>query len=162
MNIRNKTLIALLTAGGLALALPLSGQARPMGGMEGCESPRAFMGDRDGLPRMMKRLDLTDAQKDQISQLRQRDAAMMAEKFKTLRETRSALRDMRLKDEYDAVRIKMLTEQGALAMAEMAQMRARQHHEIWQILTPEQRQRAEAKRERMRKHWHAQHGAGGD
>lgn len=157
MKVRNKILVALIAAGGIAMAVPLATQARPMGGMDGCEHPHAMQGERDGVPRMLKRLDLSDAQKEQIGKLRQQDATALAEKFKVMRDSRAQLRDMRMKGEYDAAKVKTLTEQGAQAMAEMGQLRARQMHEMAQILTPEQRQQVEAKRERMLKRWQERH-----
>ncbi len=153
MNVRTKILAVLLAAGGIAMAVPLATQAHPMGGQGGCERSHAMKGERDGLPRMLKRLDLSAEQKDKISALRKQDAGILAEKFKTLRDNRAQLGDMRMKGEYDEAKIKMLTEQGAQTMAEIAQLRARQMHEIQQLLTPEQRQQVEAKRERMQKHW---------
>lgn len=137
MKTRNTILAVLLAAGGIAMAVPFATQARPMGGMEGCEHPHAMKGERDGIPRMLKRLDLSDAQKEQIGKLRQQDATALAEKFKIMRDSRAQLRDMRMKGEYDEAKIKALTEQGAQAMAEMGQLRARQMHEMAQILTPE-------------------------
>lgn len=158
MKVRNTIITVLLAAGGIAMAVPLATQARPLGDMEGCEHPRAMQAERDGMPRLFKRLDLSDAQKAQLEQLRQRDAAVLAEKFKTMRDSRAQLRDMRIKGEYDAAKIKALTERGAMAMAEMGQLRARQMHEMAQILTPEQRQQVEAKREKMLKRWQERHG----
>jgi len=153
MKYRNHILTAFLAASSIALVLPLATQARSMGGMEGCEMPHAMKGDRDGLPPMMKRLNLTDEQKDKISQLRKQDAGVMAEKFKAMRDSRTQLREMQAKGEYDAAKVKVLTEQGAQTMAEMGQIRARQHHEMMQILTPDQRKQVAEKRERMMKHW---------
>lgn len=153
MKVRNKILAALLAASSIALVVPLATQAHPMGGHGGCERSHAMKGESDGLPRMLKRLDLSAEQKEKISALRKQNAGIMAEKFKAVRDNRAQLGDMRMKGEYDEAKIKALTEQGALAMAEIAQLRARQMHEIEQLLTPEQRQQVQAKRERMQKHW---------
>lgn len=157
MKVRNKILVALIAAGGIAMAVPLVTQANPMGGMEGCEHPRAMKGERDGLPRMLKQLNLSAEQQDKISQLRQRDAEPIAAKFEAMRDSRAQLRGMLMKGEYDEAKIKTLTERGAQAMAEMGQLRARQMHEVAQILTPEQRKQAEAKRGQMMKHWQQRH-----
>ncbi len=157
MKVRNTILTVLLAAGGIAMAVPLVTQANPMDGMGGCDKPHAMKGERDGLPRMLKRLDLSAEQQDRISALRKQDAGIMAEKFKIMRDSRAQLGDMRMKGEYDEARIKALTEQGAQAMAEMGQLRARQMHEMARILTPEQRKQVEAKRERMMKRWQERH-----
>ncbi|MDD5391125.1 MAG: Spy/CpxP family protein refolding chaperone [Gallionellaceae bacterium] len=157
MKFRNYILTAFLAASSIALAIPLTTQARSMGGMEGCERPHGMRGERDGLPPMMKRLNLTDEQKDKISQLRKQDAGLMAEKFKIMRDSRIQLHELQSKDEYDEAKVKVLTEQGAQTMAEMGQIRARQHHEIMQILTPDQRKQFAEKRERMMKHWDKRH-----
>lgn len=157
MKFRNHILTAFLAASSIALVLPLTTQARSMGGMEGCEGPHAMQGERDGLPPMMKRLNLTDEQKDKISQLRKQDAGLMAEKFKAMRDSRAQLHDLQSKGEYDAAKVKVLTEQGAQTMAEMGQIRARQLHAMLQILTPDQRKQFAEKRERMMKHWDKRH-----
>lgn len=156
MKTRNHTLTAFLAASSIALAVPLFAQARPMmDGMDGCNAPQAmqgkrgFSGDRDGLPPMMKRLKLTPEQESKITQLRKQDADLMGEKFKTMRDSRAQLHEMQLKGEYDEAQVKSFTEKGAQAMAEMGQIRARQHHEMMQILTPEQRKQFESQRERM-------------
>jgi len=151
MKFRNHILTAFLAASSIALAVPLATQARSMDGMEGCERPHAMWGERDGLPPMLKRLNLTDEQKAKVSQLRKQDADLMAEKLKAMCDSRTQLHDMQSKGEYDEAKVKALTEQGARAMAEMGQARARQHHELMQILTPDQRKQFEAKRGQMMK-----------
>ncbi|MDO9225825.1 MAG: Spy/CpxP family protein refolding chaperone [Pseudomonadota bacterium] len=157
MKFRNHILTAFLAASSIALVVPLTTQARSMGDMGGCDRLHAMQGERDGLPPMMKRLNLTDEQKDKISQLRKQDAGLMAEKFKAMRDARSQLHEMQSKGEYDEAKVKVLTEQGAQTMAEMGQMRARQHHEVMQILTPDQRKQVAEKRERMMKHRDKRH-----
>lgn len=158
MKTRTHALTAFLAASSIALAAPLFVQARPMmGGMDDCNAPQAMQGkrgsfgDRDGLPPMMKRLKLTSEQEAKITQMRKQDADLMGEKFKAMRDSRAQLHDMQLKGEYDEDQVKALTEKGAQAMAEMGQIRARQHHEMMQVLTPEQRKQFEAQRERMMK-----------
>ena len=66
-----------------------------------------------------------------------------------MRDNRSQMQAMMKAGDYDEAKVKTLTEQGAQAMAEMMQLRARQHHQMMAILTPEQRTQFEAQREEM-------------
>lgn len=155
MKTLNRTLAVFLAASSIALAVPLAAQASPMmgGEMEGCRGSQSMKGQRDGMPRMMKGLNLTAEQEARITELRKQDADLMAEKFKAMRDSRTQLHEMQKKGEYDEAKVKALTEQAALAMAEMGQLRARQHHQMMDILTPEQRQAFEAQREKMMQRW---------
>ena len=139
-----KTLItAILVAGSLAVALPLAAHARPFGsehhGMHG--GPGMFGGER-----LLRGLDLTEAQRDKIFQLMHAQAPAMRDKGKEIHKARAELRKLAFSAEYDEARVKALSEAAAAAMAEMAQMRARLGHEIYQILTPEQRKTLEERR----------------
>ena len=157
MKKRNQIIASLLVAGSLAAAVPLFAQANAMaGGKEDCRGGHSMHGKHqqgDGLSKMMKNLNLTPEQQAQATALHKQNAEAMSEKFKTMRETRMQLREMQSKGEFDEARVKALTEKGAQAMAEMGQLRARQHQQMMQILTPEQRKQMEAQRDQMKQRW---------
>jgi len=146
MNKRTKIMTAFLAASSIALAIPFAAQARPGGGDVfdgGCRAQGEMMkhgGMRGGHGGgMMRQLDLTDAQQDKMFELRYAMAPKMREEMKTARAASESLRDMMQKGEYDEGKVKELTEQRALAMSRMAQLRARNQYEVFQLLTPEQR-----------------------
>lgn len=163
MNTFKRTLAVFLATSSIALAVPLAANAGPMmgGGMEGgCGKGWSEMrgGQRDGVPPMMKKLKLTPEQQTTISELRKQDAALIGEKYQSMRDSRAQLHEMAKKGEYDEAKVKALTEQGGQAMAEMAQLRARQHHQIMEVLTPEQREKLAAQRDAMMKRWEKKRG----
>ncbi|MFZ5462896.1 MAG: Spy/CpxP family protein refolding chaperone [Pseudomonadota bacterium] len=142
-----KTLItAILVAGSLGLALPLAAHARPFGGehrgMHG--GPGLFGGER--MPRLLRGLGLTEAQRDKIFELMHAQAPAMRDKDKEIHKARAELHKLAFSAEYDEARVKALSEAAAAAMAEMAQMRARIEHQIYQLLTPEQRKTVEERK----------------
>jgi Spy/CpxP family protein refolding chaperone len=137
-----KTLItSILVAGSLAVALPPAAHARPAGsehhGIHG--GPGMFGGER--MPRLLRDLGLTEAQRDKIFQLMHAQAPAMRDKAKEMYKARAELRKLAFSAEYDEAKVKALADAAAAAQAEMAQMRARLEHQIYQSLTAEQRKR---------------------
>lgn len=152
MNTRKKILSAFLVASSLALAVPLVAQAGP--GMGGCGGPMTMHkgggmgGDGGGgMMRMLRGLDLSDAQRDQIFELKHAQMPAMREQMKVVRGLRDQLRDAALAQTYDAAKVKALTEQQAEAMAGMMQMRLAHQHAVYQLLTPEQREALKQRRD---------------
>lgn len=146
MNKRTKIITAFLAASSIALAVPFAAQARPGGGDffgGGCSAHGDMMrhgGMRGGQGGgMMRQLDLTEAQQDKMFELRYAMAPKMREEMKTARAASASLRDMIQNGEYDEAKVKALTDQRAQAMSRMAQLRARNQYEVFQLLTPEQR-----------------------
>jgi Spy/CpxP family protein refolding chaperone len=143
MNKRTKIVSAFLAASAIALAVPFAAQARPGGGFDGggCEAHEGKMmrGAKGGGHRMLRQLDLTEAQRDKLFEMRHAMAPKMHAEMKTVRSTSQALRDMMQQGEYDEAQVKRLTEERAGAMSRMAQLRARGQFEMFQLLTPEQR-----------------------
>ncbi|MCB1959547.1 MAG: Spy/CpxP family protein refolding chaperone [Rhodocyclaceae bacterium] len=171
MKINTPTLKAFLVASSIALAVPLVAQARPDMDERFGEGPRCEEGMRkhEGMGRhhggpgmgMLRGLDLSDAQRDRIFELKHALAPKLRDEMKAVHASRQSLREMMDKGEYDAAKVKQLTEEGAAAKARMAQLTLQNQHEVYQLLTPEQRtkmselreqraERREAKREARR------------
>jgi len=151
-----------------ALALPLTAFAQPGDGSRGdgfCDRPHqhkhAHMhghhhgkglhahghhGKRDGMRHVLRGLDLSDAQREQIRQIGDQYRPQMREQAKAMREHRQALRELATADVVDEARLQQLSAQSAQARAEMMAQRVRMQHAILAVLTPEQR---EAVREKM-------------
>jgi Spy/CpxP family protein refolding chaperone len=85
---------------------------------------------------MMKKLKLTPEQEAKITELRKQDSELISAKYQSMRDSRAQLHEMQKNGDYDEAKVKALTEQGAQAMAEMAQLRARQHHQMMEVLSP--------------------------
>ena len=154
---KNLALRSFLVASTIALAIPFAAQARPMGGhghaqcdggAMSMQAERGMFGG-DKMPRMLRGLNLTEAQQDQIFKMMHEQQPTMREKAKEMRAARKEMRDMMMSDNYDEAKVKTLTERSAQAMAEMAQMRARGASEVYKLLTPEQRKTLEERKTRM-------------
>jgi len=152
MNTRKKILSAFLVASSLALAVPLTAQAER--GMGGCGGPVAMHKGADmdgpgrgGMMRMLRGLDLSEAQRDQLFELKHAQMPKMREQMKVVRGLRDQLRNAAMAETYDAAKVKALTEQQAGAMAAMMQMRLAHEHAVYQLLTLEQRETLNKRRD---------------
>ena len=92
-------------------------------------------------PRMLRGLDLSEAQRDRLFEVRHAEAPAMREQGKIVREAHRELRALSMSDAYDDAKAREIIERGAKAMAEMARLRARSGNELWKLLTPEQREK---------------------
>ena len=147
MKLRNKLLLPLA----LVATLPFAAQA--MDGGPRCEGHGAHhFGMRGGMdhfeggmpmPPFVRELKLTEAQRDQIFKLMHEQAPALREKAKEARKAHADLRALSFSGNYDEARVKALAETEAQAMAAIAQMRAAGANRIYQLLTPEQRKKAD-------------------
>ena len=130
-------LAALLAAGSLALAVPTvqahSGGARP-----------------DGV-RMLRGLDLTQEQRDQVFKIFHEQAPAMRERVQAAREAQRALRQAALSPGFDGARARQLADALGKAHAELALMRVEGMSKVVALLTPEQRAKLEQARERRQR-----------
>ncbi len=177
MTTNRSLMTRLLLTGAVALTIPLAAQARPPGGgcgdhemrmgpgmhdmqCEHCDHDRRGGWDRDDgdqLPPMLRRLDLSDAQRDQVRELMRSQSETMRTRAEAHRKTHDELRQLPMSEDYSEAKVKALAEASGKAAAEMAELRARTARQLHQILTPEQRQqlakqseqRMEGREERM-------------
>lgn len=109
-----------------------------------------------GMPRMFERLDLTQEQRDKINQIVDEGKQVRQEKMKALWESRKALRDQAMAEHYDAQRVRELADQQAKLHAELTVMRTETFHNIYSVLTPDQKQKLiqmkEQRKGQYRKH----------
>lgn len=149
MNLRKKILIPLALV--TATALPFAAQAMDGGPhCDGHGGPR--FGMRGGMdhfeggmhmPPFVRELKLTEAQRDQIFKIMHEQAPAMREKAKEARKARTDLRALTFSGNYDEAKVKALAETEAQAMAALTQLRAAGANQIYQLLTPEQRKKAD-------------------
>jgi len=155
------SIAAFTVAGGLALSVPflVSAQGAPDGaspsparmlkqpahwqhGFEG-RAVGEHMAGRHGAGHrhadgFLRGLDLSEQQRDRIFEIRHAAAPKMREQAKVLRETRGEFAKLALSASYDEAQVKTLADRNAQAISEMAQLRARNLNEIYEVLTPEQ------------------------
>lgn len=150
MNLRKKILIPLALLTATAAALPFAAQA--MDGGPHCDGHGTRFGMRGGMdhfeggmrmPPFIRELKLTEAQRDQIFKIMHEQAPAMREKAKEAHKARTDLRALTFSGNYDEAKVKALADTEAQAMAAMTQMRAAGANQIYQLLTPEQRKKAD-------------------
>jgi periplasmic protein CpxP/Spy len=141
---QTRILRSLVVALGLALAAPLAVQAH--GGFDGHGGPhRGFHhkhGSGDHRGESFRKLNLSEAQRDKIFELRHAAEPAMRAKAKELRTVRGDLSGIATADRFDESRATALVNQSARAEAELTLMRLRLKNQIHNVLTPEQRQLA--------------------
>ena len=145
MKRRNRILGTLL-AGSLA-AFTLSGfaTASPARGFgHGCDRAggmhaNTMMQGGAGLHRLLARLDLTEAQRDQVFSIVYKQIPAMRAKKIALRKGRQALHKAALDENYDARHIRTLADAQAKTQSQQMVMRAELFHQVAAVLTPAQR-----------------------
>jgi Spy/CpxP family protein refolding chaperone len=144
----NPYLAALLMAGSLALALPAA-QAQPMGRSDGAHAHQ-MRGDHGGPQgmRSLRRLDLTEAQREQVKKIFQEQAPAMRERMESARNAQQELRKAAISPNFDSGRARDLADTAAKAHADVALMRAETMSKVVALLTPEQRAKLEEASER--------------
>lgn len=106
-------------------------------------------GGATGFSRMLQGLGLDEAQRDRIFGIQHAAAPALREKGKAVRAAHQALASVAMAADYDATRAKAAAEQLARATADLAELRARTHNEVFRVLTPEQQKQLQERRARM-------------
>ncbi len=157
MSVKNsKKRIALWTAGAVLVAGLVSVGAQSGGGdQEGRRAGRPHHGRRMGpglgLMHGLRTLDLTDAQREQIRGIMQNHREEIRGVATEVRTARRALHGASAAESVDQGRIEEASRNLAAAIAKGATLRAQIRNEVFQVLTPEQQQKAKELRERLDK-----------
>ncbi len=142
-----------LTLGGLGVAVA--------GGKMGHDGPM----DGRMLDRLAHKLDLTDAQMDQVDEMMAGEFKDMRQQMRTMKDLRQDLRKLDPNAADYQQQVDTLAAQIAANTEQMVKMRAEQKQAFNEILTPEQRtELAELKdswRERMHNRFGGEHGGKG-
>jgi protein CpxP len=102
-----------------------------------------------GFGRMAEKLNLTDEQKAQIKQITEAEKTKVEPIFTALKDNRQKLADLS-GETFDEAKVQALaTEQGNLS-AQLIVEKERTKSQIFQILTPEQREQAKQLKEEMK------------
>jgi periplasmic protein CpxP/Spy len=99
-------------------------------------------------PPFLAGLHLTDEQQDKVFSILYAAAPAMRDQEKALRKAHEALGKLNDSGEYDENRVKGLAESAAKAESQLTVLRVRADHEIYSLLTPEQRKQISDRHER--------------
>jgi len=134
-----------LVAAALALGIPMVVVAGPklLHDVAGeCGGPeRHGMHGGEMPPPYLRNLDLFESQRDKVFAILHDQAPAMRERIKSLSRAEADLRRLTAGPDYDEGKAKALADQLGRAMSEVALLRARTDHLIFDVLTPEQRKR---------------------
>lgn len=142
----------------LAAASVAPAQAEPGGEPGGCRTSSGghqrhgptgfghFGGDESGP--LLRGLDLSEAQRDQIFKLRHAREPSQREQMKQLRASRDALQTLARSENFDAGQARTLADSHAKAVADLALAHAAFEAKLRALLTPEQRKTIDERRAR--------------
>lgn len=145
---RHRSLVsaALVAASLLAVSPVMAGDG------EHCDRHHAdktgHHGGKHGFHEKFKELNLTDAQQAQVKAIMEKQKPQREAKWKELRESHQALHEATRGDQYDAAKVRELANKQAQLKADMTVMRIESMRQVYALLTPEQKQKWDAKRER--------------
>jgi len=123
---------AFLLASSLAFGIPTFVEADPLErAPDGTHEMRAM--------RWLRRLDLSEAQRDLIFGIFYEQANATREQMKLVHRAHEALRQAALAPEFDAAEARYLAEAAARALSDLALMRAETLSRVAAVLTPAQR-----------------------
>lgn len=99
---------------------------------------------RHALHHKLRALDLTSAQKDQVKAIMAQQKPLRDAKMKELHDSFRDLRQASAGDQYDSGRIQEIANRQARVQADLIVMRSETMHQIYSLLTPEQKKRWDA------------------
>ncbi|MDX1376326.1 MAG: Spy/CpxP family protein refolding chaperone, partial [Burkholderiales bacterium] len=140
MNVLSPMLGACLLAGSLALGMPATVSADDLrrvsasGDWGGGAQHRGHR--HDSMKHMLRGLDLSDAQRDQIFEIRHAQVPAMRAQMKSVRAARKDLRELALAPQYDAAKAQASADALAKATSQLALMRIDTMRKVLAVLTP--------------------------
>ena len=130
---------ALTALGATAYAAPGTGPQCTGFGAAGPAAHHVMRGKNLGAaPPHFRQLGLTEAQRNQIFDIKYQSMPTMRQHYQELRATRIALRDASSAANYDAAKVRTLADKLGKLQADMAALRAADQHKIYAVLTPQQ------------------------
>ena len=155
MKTRNVVVGSVVAASALGFLATGVVSARPYGGCEADFGGRHAKLEHHSthaerpMRHLMRRLDLTEEQRDQIFEIKYAQRPVMREKMKELRKGRQALQEAAMAETYDSEAVRELANRQAQIQAELIVMRNATFNNVYALLTPEQRKEiAEMKQKR--------------
>lgn len=152
MNVSRLNIQKIIAITAMALAIPMSAQAGHHGGDE--KKPHSEMrhhphSDQYGGMRMLQKLDLTETQQTKIDQIMKQQKETMKAAMADRRAQREDMKALVEQDTFDAAKAERLIaqQQDRERASKLGMLRTQ--HEIYKVLTPEQREKAKV----MRAEW---------
>lgn len=99
---------------------------------------------------MLRGLDLTDAQKAQVKTIMETNRAKVKPLMESMRANREALRSATENGKFDEAQVQSLANEQASLSAQLLVERTRVKSQVYQILTPEQKEKAATLRTEMK------------
>lgn len=144
MNLKN-----MLAVSALALAIPLSAQAHNHSGGEKAGEKKEYRHGHHGMG-VLGKLDLTEAQQAQVKTIMQQQREQMKGERGQYRENRQALQQLVEQENFDRQRASELIAANQEKQRAMKLQMLQTQHEIYKVLTPEQREKAKTIRAEYR------------
>ncbi|HEX19571.1 MAG TPA: periplasmic heavy metal sensor [Acidiferrobacteraceae bacterium] len=91
--------------------------------------------------RIFKQLGLSDAQRDQVFKIMYESKPVKYEKMKKMHAIRKEMRDAIHSDRFDVKAVRKLAQKKAAILTDLMVLSAQTRNQIYQILTPEQKQK---------------------
>jgi protein CpxP len=142
-RISRKHIAAFLLASSAALGVASTASAQ--------DTPAGHMGRHGSGPMMhLRGLDLSEAQRDQVFKIFHEQAPAFHEQMKQVQAARDELTKLAAADRFDEARARQLADTQAKALSNLAVLRAQSMHRVREVLTPEQRQKLDQRRDEHR------------
>jgi protein CpxP len=133
-----------------AVAIPVALAQSTDDGAKAHRGHKGHFGKRGGEGRIFGKLDLTDAQKAQMKQIRQNSREEMRPLMEQIRAKRQEIRQAQAGGTVDEALVSQKLTEIAPLEAKMVAERARIHQQMLSVLTPEQRTKLEQLREQFK------------
>lgn len=101
----------------------------------------------EGLPPFLRGVELSEAQQDKVFAATYAQAPLLREQQKIAFKAHEQLRELAASNRYDDAKAVALANGAAQAMAKISLQHARLEQQLLAVLTPEQRQQVEARRD---------------
>ena len=153
-----KTLTRFFAASTIALGIASAANAQPAPGAQSAPGQGPGMHRMDmeghgmrghGMRGMMRELNLTEAQQDQIFKIHHDAEPAFREQMKKVRAARQELHKLALGDRYDEAAVRRAADAQAKAMSDLAVMHVQTARKVRELLTPEQRQKFDQRAQQM-------------
>lgn len=115
-------------------------------------------GHHRGGGRMLRGLDLTDAQKAQVKQIMDASRTKTQSLREAMKANRKAMHDLTANGQFDEARVQAAANEQAAISAQLTVERARVKAQIHQILTPEQHAKAAEMKANMKERFKGKRG----
>jgi Spy/CpxP family protein refolding chaperone len=158
MKHRHLILTTLLAAGLTTAGFATISQAGPFcGDRPGAHAVRTgyHEGRHDPLKRLMRQVDLTDAQQTEIKAIIETSRKDTENARQQLRDSLKTMRKLVAGNDYNLDRVRELADQEARLRADLTVARVDTMHRIQQVLTPEQQAQVAKLREQRMEKWKA-------